>query len=212
MISLAEELGARRLELANTQYHGWAMLNRDQLMPTRAQIRDGARAVAAARRRLGAKMEILWVLPDYYEEYPKPCMGGWGRDAIVVAPNGDVLPCQAAATIPGLPVENVRQHTLSRIWFESDAFERFRGTGWMGKPCQSCPLGRQEIDFGGCRCQALAIAGDATAADPVCHLSPHHHLVVDARERANRAAPPGDGSSVGSLVFRASRQRTPVVP
>jgi pyrroloquinoline quinone biosynthesis protein E len=184
IIGLAEELGARRLELANTQYHGWASVNRDVLMPTREQIERGEEAVARARERLGPKLEILWVLPDYYEELPKPCMGGWAHDAIVIQPNGDMLPCQAAATIPGLAVENVRERSLAEIWFESEMFERFRGTDWMAEPCRSCPLGRQEQDFGGCRCQALALTGDAAATDPVCYLSPHHHLIVEAREVA----------------------------
>jgi PqqA peptide cyclase len=184
IIALAEELGARRVELANTQYQGWAAINRTALMPTRAQLEHGERVVHEARERLGPRMEILWVLPDYYEEYPKPCMGGWGRDAMVVTPNGDVLPCQAASTIPGLEIENARDRPLGEIWFESGAFQRFRGTDWMPEPCRSCPLDRQELDFGGCRCQALALVGDASAVDPVCHLSPHHDLVVAAREAA----------------------------
>jgi pyrroloquinoline quinone biosynthesis protein E len=124
------------------------------------------------------------VLPDYYEEYPKPCMGGWGHDAMVIAPNGDVLPCQAASTITDMEFANVRDTPLSEIWFESDAFNRFRGTDWMPEPCRSCPLDRQEVDFGGCRCQALALLGDAAMTDPVCHFSPHHSLIVEAREAA----------------------------
>jgi pyrroloquinoline quinone biosynthesis protein E len=153
-------------------------------------------------------MEILWVLPDYYEQFPKPCMGGWGREAMVVTPNGDVLPCQAAASIPGLEPENVRERSLSQIWFESEAFERFRGTAWMQEPCRSCPLDRQEVDFGGCRCQALALAGDANATDPVCHLSPHHQLVVDAREAANDVDPAK--AARAPLVYRTMRKRAPV--
>ncbi len=187
-IALAEELGARRLELANTQYHGWALVNRSALMPSREQLETAEEAVARARERLGAKLEILWVLPDYYEELPKPCMGGWAHDAILVQPNGDVLPCQAAGSIPGLALENVRERSLAEIWFESEMFQRFRGTEWMQEPCRSCPLGRQEQDFGGCRCQALALTGDAAATDPVCHLSPNHDLVVSAREAANEPA------------------------
>jgi pyrroloquinoline quinone biosynthesis protein E len=198
IIELAEDLGARRLELANTQYQGWAVINRAALMPTRAQLETGEQAVIRARERLGPRMEILWVLPDYYEEFPKPCMGGWGRDAMVITPNGDVLPCQAAATIPGLEFDNVRDRPLEEIWFESAAFEKFRGTGWMPEPCRSCPFDRQEVDFGGCRCQALALTGDATNTDPVCHISPHHSIVVDARE----AAQSGDGDA---LVYRTTR-------
>jgi PqqA peptide cyclase len=185
IIALAEELGARRLELANTQYTGWALVNRAALMPSREQLAAGEEVVERARERLGSSLEILWVLPDYYEEYPKPCMGGWGRDAMVVTPNGDVLPCQAATTIPGLEFANVRDRPLAEIWFESAAFDLFRGTDWMQEPCASCPLGRQEVDFGGCRCQALALTGDAAATDPVCHLSPHHDVVVAARAEAN---------------------------
>jgi pyrroloquinoline quinone biosynthesis protein E len=124
------------------------------------------------------------VLPDFFEELPKPCMGGWGRTAMVVAPNGDVMPCQAASTIPGLEFANVREHPLEWIWGESDAFARFRGTDWMQEPCRTCPLGRQEVDGGGCRCQALRLTGDAAATDPVCRFSPHHHRVVAAREPA----------------------------
>jgi len=181
---LAEELGAQRLELANTQFTGWALTNRAALMPTRAQLEAGEAAVERARERLGSKLDILWVLPDYYEEFPKPCMGGWGRDAMLVTPNGDVLPCQAASTIPGLEFDNVRDRPLAEIWFESSAFARFRGTDWMPEPCRSCPFDRQEVDFGGCRCQALALTGDAASADPVCHLSAQHDVVVAAREAA----------------------------
>jgi pyrroloquinoline quinone biosynthesis protein E len=206
IISLAEELGARRVELANTQYHGWAYLNRAALMPTREQLERGEEAVMRARERLGAKMEILWVLPDYYEDLPKPCMGGWAHDAILIQPNGDVLPCQAAATIPGLQVDNVRERPLAEIWLESETFNRFRGTDWMQEPCRSCPLGRQEQDFGGCRCQALALTGDAAATDPVCHLSPHHQVVVDARDPAVGAA---NGVGAGALVYRSLRVVAP---
>jgi pyrroloquinoline quinone biosynthesis protein E len=127
---------------------------------------------------------VLWVLPDLYEELPKPCMGGWGRTAMVVAPNGEVLPCQAASTIPGLDFANVREHPLEWIWTESDAFTRFRGTDWMQEPCRTCPLGQQEVDWGGCRCQALRITGDAAATDPVCRFSRNHDRVVSIRESA----------------------------
>jgi pyrroloquinoline quinone biosynthesis protein E len=185
IIAMAQELGARRLELANTQYHGWASLNRDVLMPTREQLEHGERVVNEARERLGASMEILWVLPDWYEDLPKPCMGGWASSAILVQPNGDVLPCQSAATIPGLPVENVRDKSLAEIWSDSELFRRFRGTDWMSPTCQACPLNRQHVDHGGCRCQALALTGDAAATDPVCQFSPDHHIVVAAREAAN---------------------------
>jgi PqqA peptide cyclase len=189
IIDMAVDLGARRLELANTQYHGWATVNRDALMPTRAQLERGEAAVMAARERLGAKLEILWVLPDYYEEVPKPCMGGWAHDAILVQPNGDVLPCQAAAGVPGFTPPNVRDASLAEIWFESDLFNAFRGTEWMQEPCLSCPLGRQHEDFGGCRCQALALTGDAAATDPVCQFSPHHEVITAARRESDDAGP-----------------------
>jgi pyrroloquinoline quinone biosynthesis protein E len=153
-------------------------------MPSWEQLRRGEEAVARFRERVGPKVDVLWVLPDYYEGLPKPCMGGWGRTALVVAPNGDVLPCQAASTIPGLKFDNLRDRPLDWIWNESDAFTRFRGTDWMQEPCRSCPLGRQEEDWGGCRCQALRLTGDSTATDPVCQFSPHHPEVVAARESA----------------------------
>jgi pyrroloquinoline quinone biosynthesis protein E len=184
VLELTLELDAQRLELANTQYYGWAVANQDALMPSRAQLERAEAAVGRFRDRVGPKVDVLWVLPDYFEDLPKPCTGGWGRTAMVMAPNGDVMPCHAASTIPGLEFANVREHSLEWIWSESDAFNRFRGTDWMQEPCRSCPLGRQEVDFGGCRCQALRLAGDAAATDPVCRFSPHHDRVVAAREPA----------------------------
>lgn len=188
IIGLAEQLGAQRIELANTQYQGWATLNRDALMPTPDQLKAGEEVVARARERIGSRMEILWVLPDYFEEFPKPCMGGWAREAILVTPFGDVLPCQSATTIPDLRFDNVRDRPLEEIWFESEALQRFRGTEWMAEPCRSCPFDLQEVDHGGCRCQALALTGDAAATDPVCHLSPHHSIITEARMAGVRAA------------------------
>jgi PqqA peptide cyclase len=184
LLELTLELGAQRLELANTQYYGWAVLNQEALLPTWEQLRRGEEAVKRFRERVGPKVDVLWVLPDLYEELPKPCMGGWGRTAMVVSPNGEVLPCQAASTIPGLVFDTVREHPLDWIWERSEAFERFRGTGWMQEPCRSCPLERQEEDWGGCRCQALRLTGDASATDPVCRLSAHHEQVVSVRESA----------------------------
>jgi pyrroloquinoline quinone biosynthesis protein E len=184
VLELALDLGAQRLELANTQYYGWAVANQEALLPSWEQLRRGEEAVQRFRERVGPRVDVLWVLPDLYEELPKPCMGGWGRTAMVVAPNGDVLPCQAASTIPGLGFANVREHPLEWIWSESDAFTRFRGTEWMQEPCRTCPLGRQEEDWGGCRCQALRLTGDAAATDPVCRFSAHHDRVVFARESA----------------------------
>jgi pyrroloquinoline quinone biosynthesis protein E len=196
ILLLAEELGAQRLELANTQYYGWAVVNQRALLPTRAQLARGEDAVQRFRARVGPRITVLWVLPDLYEELPKPCMGGWARTAIVVAPNGEALPCQAASTIPGLEFPNVREQSLDRIWHEAPAFTRFRGTGWMQEPCRSCPLGRQEEDWGGCRCQALRLTGDAAATDPVCRFSPHHDVVVAAR----------DAGATGDLVPRTMRR------
>jgi PqqA peptide cyclase len=187
VLELALELGAQRLELANTQYYGWAVVNQEALMPSWEQLRRGEEAVQRFRERVGPTVQVLWVLPDFYEDLPKPCMGGWGRTAIVVAPNGDVLPCQAASTIPGLEFANVRERSLEWIWSESDAFARFRGTDWMHEPCSTCPLGRQELDWGGCRCQAMRITGDAAATDPVCRFSGYHDRVVAVRESAQTA-------------------------
>jgi pyrroloquinoline quinone biosynthesis protein E len=200
VLLLAEDLGAQRVELANTQYYGWAVLNQQALMPTREQLERGEEAVQRFRARVGPRITVLWVLPDYHEDLPKPCMGGWASSAIVVAPNGEALPCQAAATIPGLQFPNVRDHSLEWIWHEADAFARFRGTEWMQEPCRSCPLGRQEEDFGGCRCQAFRLTGDAAATDPVCRFSPHHDTVVAAR------AAPADGELTYRTMRRASRR------
>ena len=187
VIALAESLRADRLELANTQYLGWALQNRTALLPTRAQL-DRAREVArAARKRLQGRMEVLFVTPDYYAELPKSCMDGWGRRFIVVAPDGLVLPCHAAHTLPGLEFDNAKTRSLAEIWQSSEAFGAFRGEAWMPEPCRSCE--RRTIDFGGCRCQAYQLTADATATDPVCPLSPHHQLVVDARAAALDPAP-----------------------
>ena len=183
ILALAEELAVDRLELANTQYYGWALRNRAALLPTWEQLERAEPIVRAARHRLAGRMQIMYVVPDYYSRSPKPCMGGWGRQQLTVAPNGDVLPCPAAAQIPGLPIENVRQHALAWIWDEAPLFNRFRGMDWMPEPCRSCP--QQTVDFGGCRCQAFQLTGDAAATDPVCHLSPHHPLVADVIRTVN---------------------------
>jgi len=184
LVELAEALAADRLELANTQYYGWALHNRSALLPTWDQLQRAEPVVRTARARLAEKMQILYVVPDYYSRYPKPCMGGWGRQQLTVAPNGDVLPCSAAAQITSLSIENVRRQSLAWIWDESPLFNRFRGTDWLPEPCRSCP--RQTIDFGGCRCQAFLLTGDAGATDPVCHLSPDHAIVVDTVKAVNQ--------------------------
>ncbi len=186
IIALAEDLSADRLELANTQYLGWALRNRHALLPTREQL-EHARAVAArARERLRGKMEILFVTPDYYSEFPKACMDGWGRRFVVVSPDGLVLPCHAAHTLPGLEFENVRQRALSAIWRDSPSFNAFRGEAWMPEPCRSCD--RRSIDFGGCRCQAFHLTGNAAVTDPGCRLSPDHGLIEAARAQALETA------------------------
>lgn len=194
IIDLCERLQADRVELANTQYYGWALHNRAALLPTPAQLQHAQDVVADAQQRRLFPMGLVYVLPDYYEQYPKPCMGGWGQRAMVVAPNGDVLPCQVANSIPDLTFANVQDNALAWIWFESDAFNRFRGTDWMEEPCRGCP--RKTIDFGGCRCQALLLTGNATATDPACHLSPHHHVIVAAQEEIKTQTPP-------PLVYRS---------
>jgi len=181
-IEAAESMGAHRVELANTQYMGWALANRSRLLPTREQL-DRARSVAdEARERLRGKMEILFVLPDYYSGYPKACMDGWARRFIVVAPDGLALPCHGAHTLPGFEFPNVRDQSLGFAWHESEAFQRYRGDAWMPEPCKSCD--RKHVDFGGCRCQAFHLAGEAGVADPACRLSPHHGIVERARGEA----------------------------
>ena len=178
IIDLAAGSGADRLELANTQYYGWGLRNRATLMPTREQVLR-ARDVAQDRmERYKGQMQIIFVLPDYFEELPKACYGGWGRYYIVVAPDGRALPCHGAYAIPSLTLPNVRDHSIDWIWHESPAFQAFRGDAWMKEPCRSCP--RKAVDFGGCRCQALALTGDAANADPVCTLSPYRHLIDEA--------------------------------
>jgi pyrroloquinoline quinone biosynthesis protein E len=185
-IDMAERMGAHRVELANTQYMGWALANRARLLPTKEQL-DRARAVALrARDRLRGKMEILFVLPDYYSDFPKACMDGWARRFIVVAPDGLALPCHGAHTLPGLDLPNVRERSLAYAWNDSEAFRRFRGDAWMPEPCKSCD--KRHVDFGGCRCQAFHLAGDAAVTDPACRLSPHHGIVREARREAEAAS------------------------
>lgn len=175
IIGLAIKWDVERLELAHVQYTGWAFRNRNALLPTRNQVEHAASIVALARERIGARPTILHVLPDYFQNFPKACLNGWGRVFLTVAPDGAVLPCQTAREIPGLVFPNARDAALPEIWFHAPVFQRFRGADWMPEPCRSCD--RRAIDFGGCRCQAFLLTGDASATDPVCHLSPLHHLV-----------------------------------
>ncbi len=176
MVSLALALGASRVEIAHVQYYGWALKNRAALMPSAEQVARAAAAVEELRKRHHGEIVIDAVVPDYYARLPKPCVGGWGRRSLNVTPSGKVLPCHAAESIAGLEFWSVREHSLADIWKNSPAFNAFRGTAWMQEPCQSCT--RRDIDFGGCRCQAFALAGDARATDPVCHLAPNHDQIV----------------------------------
>jgi len=179
-VQLAEDWGAARIEIAHVQYYGWGLVNRARLMPTRQQVEAAMADVEQARARTAGRLVIDCVLPDYYARYPKACMGGWGARLMNVTPSGRVLPCHAAETIPGLTFDNVRDVSLSEIWYQSASFNAFRGTDWMKEPCRSCA--RKELDFGGCRCQAMALAGDASATDPACSLSPLHQEVVALAE------------------------------
>jgi pyrroloquinoline quinone biosynthesis protein E len=175
MLQIAESSGATRVEFANVQYYGWAFANREHLLPTRAQLHRSLEILEAAEQRLRGKIRIESVVPDYYAKYPKPCMGGWGRKLMLVTPSGEALPCHAARIIPNLQFDNVKQRSLGEIWDSSTAFQKFRGEEWMQDPCKTCD--RRSIDFGGCRCQALLLAGDAAATDPVCSLSPNRGKV-----------------------------------
>ena len=198
-ITLAENVSADRLELANAQYLGWALQNRAALLPTREQL-ERARTIAAdARARLQGKMEVVFVMPDYYSLYPKSCMDGWGRRFIVVNPEGLALPCHLAHTLPGLRFDNVTQCHLADIWYHSSGFKQFRGNGWLPDPCRTCD--RRTVDFGGCRCQAFHLTGNAGATDPACSLSPDHGLIESARSQASHLA----GTPV-LFEYRTSRE------
>jgi pyrroloquinoline quinone biosynthesis protein E len=175
IIEMAASLGADRLECANTQYYGWALKNRHLLMPTADQVERSRGIAEAAIARYQGRMQIIYVLPDYYEQYPKPCYGGWGNVYVLVTPDGRALPCHGATQIPSLEFVNVRDQALGWIWEQSPIFNAFRGDAWMQEPCRSCP--RKRLDFGGCRCQAFALTGDATNTDPVCTLSPRHDII-----------------------------------
>jgi PqqA peptide cyclase len=187
MLAIAESSSATRIEFANVQYYGWAFANRENLLPTRVQLDQSLVFIKSAQERLQNKIRIEYVVPDYYAKYPKPCMGGWGRKLMLITPSGDALPCHAAQIIPGLTFENVKDRGLREIWERSAAFEKFRGEQWMHEPCKTCD--RREQDFGGCRCQALLLAGDAAATDPVCTLAPQRPK-VDAILAGMNATPP----------------------
>jgi pyrroloquinoline quinone biosynthesis protein E len=185
MIEFAAGSGAQRVEIAHVQYYGWALRNRDALLPTREQVDRSIEIVEAARERLKGRLRIDFVLPDYYAKYPKPCMNGWGHQLMLIDPAGLVLPCHAAGVIPGLELSSTREHPLRWIWEESPAFNRFRDETWMPEPCRSCD--RRTRDFGGCRCQAFLLTGDAAATDPVCTLAPSHGVIEGILAQANGA-------------------------
>ncbi len=194
-IDLAVSLGARRLEVATVQFHGWAAANKSALMPSLAQAQEASRLVEKARERLRGVLVVDYVPADHHARYPKACMGGWGSSGLNIAPDGEVLPCHAAHTIKSLSFEKVQERSLKEIWEDSPAFNAYRGLGWMQEPCRSCE--RREIDFGGCRCQAMAHAGDPAATDPVCSRSPlNEGLVAQANADAD--------DSQSKFVYRAA--------
>jgi pyrroloquinoline quinone biosynthesis protein E len=201
IIQLAVDIEAEYVELANTQYYGWAQINRDQLLPSREQIERAERITNEWRAKLGNKMKLFFVVPDYYETRPKKCMNGWGNIFLTITPDGKALPCHTARMLPGLEFPDVRTSSIREIWYESEGFNRYRGTGWMKEPCSSCP--EKEKDYGGCRCQAYMVANDPAAADPVCDKSPFHQKIVDAVDNAQK---PGNPGQVKPLIFRGPKE------
>ena len=208
ILAMAQRLGADYVELANTQYYGWAWHNREQLMPSLEQVQRAEQALQRFRARNGGQMRTFFVVPDYYERRPKACMNGMGSIFLTITPDGTALPCHAARMLPGLAFPNVRESGIGQIWYDSAAFNQFRGDAWMKEPCRSCP--EKTKDFGGCRCQAYLMTGDAANTDPVCDLSPHHHLVTDAVARAQRptavAPPPGAAPTAAGLHLGAGEK------
>jgi pyrroloquinoline quinone biosynthesis protein E len=202
MIAALEALHPDRMEIAHAQYYGWALQNRSALLPTRAQLDRAVAVVAAAEERLRGKVRIDMVVPDYHARFPKACMGGWGRQLMLIDPAGRALPCHAAGVIPGMRFDNVREHTLDWIWQSSEAFQRFRGEDWMPEPCRSCD--RRKEDFGGCRCQAFLLTGDASATDPVCELAPLHHLIEEA---VREDAVPGSTREAREAPFHVLQEK-----
>jgi pyrroloquinoline quinone biosynthesis protein E len=202
MIDRAVDWGAARLEVAHVQYYGWALINRDALLPSRAELDAATATVEAARTRLNGVLTIDYVVPDYHAHRPKACMGGWARRFVNISPSGKVLPCHAAETLPGFAFPNVHDASLAEIWQDSEAFNRYRGTAWMPEPCRSCD--RREIDWGGCRCQAFALTGEAGRTDPACAKSPEHGLMDAARRAAAGAPPPLVYRRIGGKVTAAA--------
>jgi pyrroloquinoline quinone biosynthesis protein E len=200
ILGLAEEMEADYLELANTQYYGWSFLNREHLLPTRAQLETAEARVNDFRQRIGDRMKIFFVVPDYHGTRPKACMSGWGNIFINIAPDGLVLPCHEARMLPGIQFPNVRDMGLKEIWYGSDAFNRYRGDAWMQEPCRSCP--EKSKDHGGCRCQAFMLTQDASNTDPICEFSPKHHLITEAVQRAESGTGP---DAARPLIFRLNK-------
>jgi|HubBroStandDraft_4_1064222.scaffolds.fasta_scaffold23986_4 pyrroloquinoline quinone biosynthesis protein E len=198
IIAFIEQLNPERVEIAHTQYYGWALANRAALLPTHAQLEKAVAIVADAEKRLAGRMRIDSVVPDYYAKYPKACMGGWGRRLMLINPAGKVLPCHAAEVLPGLSFENVREKSLDWIWQESPSFRKFRGEDWMPEPCRSCD--RRGEDFGGCRCQAFLLTGDDTVTDPACSLAPSHAIVETAVLEANASSAVAQPAAASSFV------------
>ncbi len=206
ILEMAESLDADYLELANTQYYGWAHVNRDLLLPTREQFEEAEAIAQAFKEKVDGRMKIYYVIPDFYEDRPKACMNGWGTTFLTIAPDGVALPCHSARELPGIDCPNVKDYSIEQIWNDSKAFNFFRGFDWMKEPCRSCD--EKEKDFGGCRCQAYLMTGDMYSADPVCSKSPDHGVIDEAIEAARQAALQG---SEKPLVFRNtknSRQRS----
>ena len=203
MIAFIEQLHPERMEIAHTQYYGWALANRAALMPTRAQLEKAIAIIAEAEQRLAGKIRIDSVVPDYYAKYPKACMGGWGQRLMLINPSGKVLPCHAAEVLPGLSFETVPEKSLEWIWQESSSFRKFRGEEWMPDPCRTCE--RRTEDFGGCRCQAFLLTADPNATDPACSLAPAHHMVENAITEAN-AHPEIAGPKAASSFVQLQKQ------
>jgi PqqA peptide cyclase len=199
ILHMAEQMGADYVELANTQYYGWAARNRDRLLPSREQLQHAEEATERFRDKVGQRIRVFFVVPDYFERRPKPCMNGLGSIFLTITPDGTALPCHAARMLPGIDFPNVRTSSVESVWYDSAGFNHFRGDSWMKEPCRSCP--EKTRDFGGCRCQAYLLTGDAANADPVCDLSPHHHLVTEAVARADGPRP----ALEKPLIFRDHR-------
>ena len=204
ILEMAEALGADYVELANTQYYGWSLINRNQLMPTKEQIDEAEKITNEFRKYIGNKMKIFFVVPDYYAERPKKCMNGWGEVFMIVTANGDVLPCHSARVLPDMNFPNVTNNDLKEIWYDSSAFNKYRGDDWMKEPCRSCS--EKENDLGGCRCQAFLLSGDAEAADPICTKSPHRHLIDQALEDSKN-----ERLQAQPIIFRTDKNSKEII-